>query len=179
MGEEPLTGNVPLFCTEESSSGGPDRIKLESYRSSPYSYAQLQRKSSPTNGRRSFHSIFESHFLFSAFPYPSSSSTSPFDLPIASSSSSPSPFLLSDNTNYYSNAYYPPPSSYYFPYTSSPSSSGTPNYSFMPSFNYPLTNYSNFDTNSFSYMQTPMPGSSSENYNLTPLLPPTNDHEEY
>ena len=42
--------NIPMFYTQESSSGGPDRIKLESYRSSPYSYSQPQRKSSPTNG---------------------------------------------------------------------------------------------------------------------------------
>jgi hypothetical protein len=43
--------NIPMFYSQESSSGGPQRLKLQSYRSSPYGYSQPQQRSSPpTNG---------------------------------------------------------------------------------------------------------------------------------
>jgi hypothetical protein len=50
---EEQASNGSMFCSQElSSGGGPDRLKLESYRSSPYSYSQSQRKSSPINGMK-------------------------------------------------------------------------------------------------------------------------------
>jgi hypothetical protein len=49
---EEQANNVPIFYSQESLSGGPDRLKIESYRSLPYSYSQPQRKSSPTNGMK-------------------------------------------------------------------------------------------------------------------------------
>lgn len=43
-----------MFFTHQSSpmhtATGPDRLKLQSYRASPYNYAQAQRKSSPIEG---------------------------------------------------------------------------------------------------------------------------------
>lgn len=45
----------PMFFTHQSSPmhtvGGPDRLKLQSYRSTPYNYSQTQRKSSPIEGK--------------------------------------------------------------------------------------------------------------------------------
>jgi hypothetical protein len=61
MAEE-QTNNTSMFCTQESSSGGADRIKLESYRSSPYTYPRSQRKSSPTNRMKSIHFTRKSYF---------------------------------------------------------------------------------------------------------------------
>ncbi|CAF3489690.1 unnamed protein product [Rotaria sp. Silwood1] len=156
MAEE-QDSHVPMFYSQESSSGGPDRLKVQSYRSTPYSHSHSQRKSSPTN----------------VFAYPSSS-TSPFDLstfyppipstniPCSSSSSPP----LSDGTTYYSNPYYPPPSSYYFPYAAS-SSSSIGHYPFITPFNYPLNNSLNQETTSFLQMQPPMSISSTDNNYLT------------
>jgi hypothetical protein len=47
-----------MFFTHQSSSPmnttGPERLKFQSYRSSPYNYSQTQRKSSPTDGKISF-----------------------------------------------------------------------------------------------------------------------------
>jgi hypothetical protein len=44
-----------MFFTHQSpsmnSGSGPDRLKLQSYRSSPYQYSQTQRKSSPIDGK--------------------------------------------------------------------------------------------------------------------------------
>jgi hypothetical protein len=165
MKEEHET-NTPMFHSRASSSGGPDRVKLESYRSSPYNYSHSQRRSSPSN------SI--------GFPYPSSS-TSPCDLsafymppPPANNPYSSSSPLLTDNTTYYSNSYYPTPSSYYFPY--GPSSSSVPNYPFISPFGYPLNNNSDFETSSFLHTQPPMASTSTDN---NPLLPITNDIEQY
>jgi hypothetical protein len=33
------------------NTGGPERLRFQSYRSSPYNYSQIQRKSSPTDGK--------------------------------------------------------------------------------------------------------------------------------
>jgi hypothetical protein len=44
----------PMFFTHQSSpmnTGGPDRLKFQSYRSTPYQYSQTQRKSSPIDGK--------------------------------------------------------------------------------------------------------------------------------
>ena len=61
-------------------SGGPERLKLQSYRTSPYHYSQHQRKSSPTDGKTSVH-----------FPCRATSICSPVRLNIARcSSKSPS-----------------------------------------------------------------------------------------
>ncbi|CAF1435120.1 unnamed protein product [Rotaria sordida] len=148
-----------MFCSQESS-GGPNRLKIQSYRSSPYNYSHSQQKSSPTN----------------VLAYPSSS-TSPFDLstvyptipsmniPCSSSSSPP----LSNGITYNSNSYYPPPSSYYFPYETSSSSIGY--YPFIVPFNYSL----NQETTSF----LPMSMVSTDNNYLTPLSPITHDIEQY
>ncbi|CAF3140889.1 unnamed protein product [Rotaria sp. Silwood2] len=167
MAEE-QDSHASMFCSQESSSGGSDRLKLQSYRSSPYSYSHSQRKSSPTN----------------VLEYPSSS-TSPFDLstfypPIPSanipcSSSSPPP--LSDGIPHYPNPYYPPPSPYYFPYATSSSSMG--HYSFMAPFNYPFNNNIKQETTSFLQMQPPMPIASIDNNYLTPSSPIAHDIGQY
>ncbi len=180
------TDNGPRFCSEQSSSGGPDRIKHESYRSSPYSYPQSQRKSSPTNGMKTIHSLCKRNQLInfiSLVPPYRSSSTSPFDLstyyaptPIANIPCSSSSALLSDNTAYYSNTYYSSPSSYYFPHGTS---SSVAHYPFITSFGYPLNNNPNLDTASFFHMQPPMGAVSTDNNHLTPLLPLTTDIEQY
>ena len=47
-----------MFFTHASSpnhTGGPDRLKLQSYRSSPYHYSQNQRKTSPPDGKKCVH----------------------------------------------------------------------------------------------------------------------------
>ncbi|CAF0738819.1 unnamed protein product [Adineta steineri] len=168
--------NDQMFHSQESSSGGPDRLKIKSYRTSPYNYSQLQQKTSPTN-----------EMTFS--PYPSSS-TSPFDIssyyaPMLSnnftySSASSSQPLLTDNTAYYSNPYYPPSSSYYFPYgTSSSSSASVAQYPFFTPFNYPVNNNSDLDTKSFFYMQPSMNTTSTDDNHLTSLLPMPNDNGQY
>ncbi len=46
-----------MFFTHQSSpmnTTGPERLKFQSYRSSPYNYSQTQRKSSPTDGKIHF-----------------------------------------------------------------------------------------------------------------------------
>ena len=51
---------IPMFFTHPSSpmnTNGPERFKFQAYRSSPYNYSQIQRKSSPTDG------IIYIHFL--------------------------------------------------------------------------------------------------------------------
>jgi hypothetical protein len=52
--KEEEANNAPMFHSQASSSGGPDRIKFEPYRSSPYGYSQSQRRSSPSNGMKCF-----------------------------------------------------------------------------------------------------------------------------
>ena len=61
-------------------SGGPERLKLQSYRTSPYNYSQHQRKSSPTDGKMSVH-----------FPWRAKSICSPVRLNIARISSKKKP----------------------------------------------------------------------------------------
>ncbi|UJR14261.1 hypothetical protein I4U23_001252 [Adineta vaga] len=169
IGEEQANNGL-TFHSQASSSGGPDRLKLEPYRSSPYSYSQSQRKSSPTN----------------VSPYPSSS-TSPFDpstyyapIPSTNTPCSSTTTLFSETAPYYSNSYYPSPSSYYFPYGTSPSSaSAVPHYSFMPSFNYPLNSNPDFDTKSFLYMQPPTTIAPVDDNRFNLSLPTTTDTEQY
>lgn len=51
-----------MFFTHQSSpmnTGGPERLKFQSYRSSPYNYSQIQRKSSPTDGK-----LYTMFFIF-------------------------------------------------------------------------------------------------------------------
>lgn len=49
----------PMFFTHQSSpmnpGGGSERLKFQSYRSSPYNYSQTQRKSSPNDGNIYIH----------------------------------------------------------------------------------------------------------------------------
>jgi hypothetical protein len=55
-----------MFFTHQSSpmnTGGPDRLKFQSYRASPYNYSQTQRKSSPNDGK----TFFFLHFLLFTF----------------------------------------------------------------------------------------------------------------
>ncbi len=48
----PFTHHSMFFPHQSSpmNTGGPDRLKFQSYRTSPYTYSQTQRKSSPTDG---------------------------------------------------------------------------------------------------------------------------------
>lgn len=50
MFDEPAM-TLPTFYSQEASAGGPDRLKLQSYRSSPYGYSPRERKVSPKEGR--------------------------------------------------------------------------------------------------------------------------------
>ncbi len=47
-----------MFFSHQSSpmnnTNGSDRLKFQSYRTSPYNYSQIQRKSSPTDGNDLF-----------------------------------------------------------------------------------------------------------------------------
>lgn len=52
-----------MFYNQESSSGGPDRIKLVSHRLSAYNYPQSRRKSSPRDGILSFLLVFNLNYL--------------------------------------------------------------------------------------------------------------------
>ncbi|CAF0739144.1 unnamed protein product [Adineta ricciae] len=174
--DEQANNAVTFHSQASSSSGGPERLKIESYRASPYSYSQSHRKSSPNN----------------ISPYPSTS-TSPFDasiyyapLPSTNPPCSSTTSFLSDTTPYYSNSYYPPSSSYYFPYGASsplppppPTSSSVGHYSFMTPFNYPLNNSPNVDTKSFLCMQpsTSMPSVDENRFNL--LIPTSANSDQY
>ena len=60
----PFTHQSMFFSTHQPSpmnAGGPERLKFQSYRSSPYNYSQNQRKSSPTDGK------IYNHFRFLFF----------------------------------------------------------------------------------------------------------------
>ncbi|CAF0831306.1 unnamed protein product [Adineta steineri] len=147
-----------MFFPHQSSpmnTGGPERLKFQSYRSSPYTYSQIQLKSSPTD-------VFQTKLD----PYPSTSN-SPFDptlfytqttpTNIPCSSSSP----LSPNTAaaaaYYSNQYYSSPASYYFPYGTTPSS--TSHHPFMAPLTCPLNNGTSSSSPlspSFLHLQQPV-----------------------
>lgn len=56
-----------MFYNQESSSGGPDRIKLVSHRLSAYNYPQSRRKSSPRDGILSFVLISTIIYVFIVF----------------------------------------------------------------------------------------------------------------
>ena len=49
--EEQTNNAVTFHSQASSSSGGPERLKIESYRASPYSYSQSHRKSSSNNSK--------------------------------------------------------------------------------------------------------------------------------
>ena len=59
-----FTHQSPSMNSGGGGGGGPDRLKFQSYRSSPYQYSQTQRKSSPLDGK-SFASSFSLVYLFS------------------------------------------------------------------------------------------------------------------
>jgi hypothetical protein len=50
-----------MFFTHQSSpmnTPGPDRLKFQSYRTTPYNYPQTQRKTSPNDGNEFLLSLF-------------------------------------------------------------------------------------------------------------------------
>lgn len=59
-----------MFFTHAPSpnqGGGPERLKFQHHRPSPYHYSQAQRKTSPTDGKKSLHFrclVVERFFLF-------------------------------------------------------------------------------------------------------------------
>ncbi|CAF4969604.1 unnamed protein product, partial [Rotaria magnacalcarata] len=61
----------------------------------------------------------------------------------------------------------------------SPSSSSIPHYPFMYPFNYPLNNNSNQEPTSYLQMQPPMSMSSTDKNYMNPLMPITQDVEQY
>ncbi|CAF3375003.1 unnamed protein product [Rotaria socialis] len=169
--DDEQAGRTSIFGSQESSSGGPDRVKLQSYRCSPYSYTHSQRRSSLNNGL-GYPSSSTSLFDLSPFYAPITSS----NIPCSSSSSPPLP----DSTAHSTNLYYPSSPPYYFSYGApSPSSSSIPHYPFMYPFNYPLNNNSNQEPTSYLQMQPPMAMSSTDNNYMNPLIPITQDVEQY
>ncbi|CAF2089080.1 unnamed protein product [Rotaria magnacalcarata] len=166
----------PMFFTHQSSpmhTTGPERLRFQSYRSSPYNYTQTQRKSSPNDG-----------FQTKLDPYPTSS-TSPFDpslfytpttpASIPCSSSSP----ISPNTAaaaaYYSNTYYPTPTSYYFPYGTTPSPAS--HHPFMAPLTCPMNNGTSSSPLSPSFLHLQQPVTILPNVNNHSTSSSPKDHE--
>lgn len=137
----------PVFYNQPSSSSGPDRLKRQSCRSSPYNFSPKRLKTSPTAT-----TFGQDVANLKNDTWVSPVSTTPYSMPSQSSTDiSPSyynvvhapsaPGSVPDPNNYYANYYYSATDPYYYPYSSTP---GTSQHPFMAQFGYPMNESSTY-----------------------------------